>query len=68
MTIRSTTRLTFRCSSSEVEQARRRAEREGVTLSVALRCLLADYAGRPDRGASISASTRRVFRYRLIQP
>lgn len=44
MTFRSTTRLTFRCSTSEVEQARRRAEREGVTLSVALRCLLADYA------------------------
>jgi len=39
-----TTRLTFRCSTSEMEQARRRAEREGGTLSVALRCLLADYA------------------------
>lgn len=44
MAIRSITRLTFRCSTSEAKQARRRAERESVTLSVALRCLLADYA------------------------
>lgn len=38
------TSVTFRCSAQEAERARRRAAREGVTLSVALRGLLADYA------------------------